>query len=161
MLPKDLLGLVFWELEYGHDMINFSEINRRCYQIFHQNLEVQGIANDMNDPIIYTRISKTKQKHGLYRDWYNKDTLFQEINFYYDQRHGQFQEWNTNGMLGTQSQYYHGKRHGRFLNWYRNGILATDITYYAGNPHGKYQTYYATGANQFTRHYHHGFLIKN
>jgi len=110
MLPKDLLNLVFWELEDGHDIINFSEISRRCHQIFHQNLEVVKKIDLYGDPKIFTRQKRTQQKHGLYRVWWNNGQLYVERNFIHDQNHGLHQSFLFGGFLSVEYYYYHGKQ---------------------------------------------------
>jgi len=87
MLPKDLLNLVFWELEDGHDIINFSEISRRCHQIFRQNLEIVRTVDCNGDYKIFTRQKRTQQIYGLCRVW-----------------------WWENGQLKYKLNYYHGKQ---------------------------------------------------
>jgi len=134
MLPKDLLNLVFWKLEDGHDMINFSEISHRCHQIFHQNLEVIETKDSVGDSRIYTRQKRTQQKHGLYRDWWDnkKCQLYREENYYHGKTHGQCQEWYRYGSTWTNMIYHHGKLHGKFYEWYDDGTLLDEVTFYYG-----------------------------
>jgi len=134
MLHKDLLNLVFQELEYGHDMINFSEINRRCYQLFHQHFEVVR-TTDFGHPIIYTQKKTSAQCHGLSRFWYNnyENQLQNELNFYNDQRHGVCRWWYGNGKLGYYKTYQHGKLHGIYKEWSYMGHLKHSRNY----SHGK------------------------
>jgi len=97
-LPKDILGLVFWELDKGHDLITFSEISRRCHQIFHQNLEVIR-KNDFEDaPKIYTIARKENMVYGLYRWWHQNGQLYQEHNYIHGKCHYNC-EWYTDGGL--------------------------------------------------------------
>jgi len=101
MIPKDLLGLVFWELEDGHDMLNFSEISRRCQMIFHQNLEVRRTKDSEGDLVMFTQQKQNGWQHGLFRNWWNSHRLYQEKNYCHNQLHGKFQEWHRDGSDWT------------------------------------------------------------
>jgi len=110
MIPKDLLNLIFLEIEFGHDMINFSEIDCRCNQIFNQNLEVVRIVDQEGDPLIYTQRKFTLQHyHGLYRRWWGNGHLFLEENYWCDLIHGQYQDWDESGNLEYSQYYHHGQ----------------------------------------------------
>jgi len=132
MLPKDLLNLVFWELDHGRDMINFSEINHRCHQIFNQNLEVVKKSDLPGDPIIFTRQKQTKHRHGLYRHWYSNGKLFNEENLYYGLFHSCQSTWWANGSCCYVYNYHYGQLHGRYREWKVNGNLSVDIKYHHG-----------------------------
>jgi len=93
MNHKDLLGVIFLEIENGHDMINFSEISRRCHQIFHQYIKIEDRE--------YWK--QMKNIHG--------------------QLHGICRGWHTNGQLQYEWNYLHGQKHGILRGWYQNGQL--------------------------------------
>jgi len=112
MLPKDLLGLVFGELDDGYDMLIFSEISRKCHQVFCQNIEVVRTHDTAGDPLIYMQHKLTKQFHGLYRYWWDKSCrrLYIEQNFKWGELHGQDKMWGPHGELLENSRYHTGIR---------------------------------------------------
>lgn len=103
-LPKDLLNLVFWEIESGHDMINFSEISHRCHQIFHQNLEIVKTGKF----VIYIHSKLTGCMHGIYRVRNENGKLIYEANRFYDEWHGFRREWDHSGHLIYEQKWHHG-----------------------------------------------------
>jgi len=108
-LHKDLLGLVFVEIDHGHDLMNFSEISRRCYQIFYRNLEVVKNVDNEGDPVIYTQQKLTKARHGVYRWWYFKGAQdYILCNYYYGKLHGRYRAWRKYGKLITDCNYHYG-----------------------------------------------------
>jgi len=97
-LPKDLLNLVFLELDDGKDMLNFSEISRRCNQIF--SLEITVIHYKQ----IYgydksKMVNNECQFHGLYRWWYSNGILGLERNYVRDEQIGLSRRWTWGGIL--------------------------------------------------------------
>jgi len=155
-LPKDLLNLVFWEIESGYDLINFSELNRKCHQIFHQNLEVVNNFCEYRQ-VIYTQQKLSNWKHGVYRiwnqkqhykyydsnyfhgewhgvrrQWYNKRQLWYEEKYLYGKLHGTKRQWDIHNQREIECNYLYGKRHGIF-QWYRNGQLDQEEKYHYGN----------------------------
>jgi len=117
MLHKDLLQLVFLEFEDGHDMINFSELNRKCHQIFHQHIKIEDNINNKIMKNIHG------QKHGIYREWYSNGQLRYEHNYVHDLKHGICYGWYPNGQLKYEDNYFHGQKHGICRRWYPNGQL--------------------------------------
>jgi len=110
MLPKDLLNLVFWELDHGNDLMNFSEISRRCHQIFHQNIKVIR-KNDFEDaPKIYTRQKQIKVRHGLYHWWHSYDQLYIARNYCHGKRHRLSRKWYFAGEIFSNCNYHYGKK---------------------------------------------------
>jgi len=120
-LPKDLLALIFWELESGHDMINFSELNRRSQQIFRQSVNIcctwPGIRK--------TKKMKTKQGliHGICRGWYPNEQLWYEYNYCHGKRHGLARSWYSNGQLECEYNFRRGIIHGPSRGWYSTGKI--------------------------------------
>jgi len=104
MYHKDLLNLVFLELENGHDMINFNEINRKCNQIFHQQIKITITRH--GDKFMK---NIQGQKHGIRRGWDENGELWYEYNYYQGQRHGIHYEWYSNGQLQYENNYHYGK----------------------------------------------------
>jgi len=133
-LPKDLLGLVFWELDHGHDLINFSEIDQRCNDIFQQNLEVVKNIDPVGDPLIYMQHKLTKQKYGLLRHWWEgtKSTLFSENNYCHGKLHGRRREWWSNGTLFFEIHYHYGEFHGWNKKWNESGQLVYSKYFHYG-----------------------------
>jgi len=109
MLPKDLLGLVFGELDHGHDLMNFSEISHRCNQIFHQTLELIKETNCHQEYIVHTLHKKTKKCHGCYRVSLGKSLLIQ-MNYYHHIPHGRCRHWAWGGRLLEDHTYHYGKK---------------------------------------------------
>jgi len=161
MLPKDLLGLVFWELDHGHDMLNFSEISRGCNQIFHQNIEVvvckyiyncrymvkRKRANDCppktDDQSWMDGIRKVLEceeirigdiYHGLYRSWDGRNKLECENNNIHGMMHGTSRTWYSDGHLNYIENYHYGQKHGRQQTWDRAHQLVEDKEWYYGEP---------------------------
>jgi len=107
MYHKDLLNLVFLKLENGHDMINFSEINRKCNQIFHQQIKIMTTyANEK----IMTNVHNHNHKHGICRWWHKNGQLWSEDNYLHGKQHGIQRAWYKNGELIYTKNYYHGKK---------------------------------------------------
>jgi len=108
--PKDLLSLIFWEIESGYDMLKFGEISRRCNQIFHNNLIVIKTINCKTTcPRTYMRKRVFKQKHGLYKSWgYLPKQLFSEANIFHGKLHGIHREWYPTGQLEKEEKWHHG-----------------------------------------------------
>lgn len=79
---KDILQLIFLEIEFGKDMINFSEISRRCHQIFQQIIKVERGHNE-----IYM-VNTQGQLHGLMREWDELDHLKMSLNWFRNEKHG-------------------------------------------------------------------------
>jgi len=89
MIPKDILQLIFWELESGHDMLNFSELNRKSHQIFRQQIKIDnyGTTNDMR--------TYQGSKHGICRRLMSNGQCSYELNYYQGQFHGTNRGWYT------------------------------------------------------------------
>jgi len=134
-LPKDILNLIFWELEHGRDMINFSELNRRSQQIFRQNIVIDKFDGTYNNGRQATRmnIAHTTKRHGLSRG-YKNGRLEYEFNRYHGQRHGTWSRWYPNGKLKFEENWHHGKAHGSHRTWYSNGELESIHLFYDGLP---------------------------
>jgi len=118
MHHKDLLQLVFLKFEAGHDMLNFSEINRKCNQVFQQQIKI-------NDDQQYDKIMKNiyNQRHGICRVWRLTGQLYYEHNYYQGQLHGSSRGWWLNGQLMCEHNYLHSQRHGISRGWTENGKL--------------------------------------
>jgi len=107
-VPKDLLNLVFQEIESGHDMLNFSEISRRCHQIFHQNLEVVT-EKGFDCTLIFTQHRITGLIHGVYRrHWFIIHELY-EANWSYGKWHGSIRRWNNKRELILEEHWHHDR----------------------------------------------------
>jgi len=116
-LPKDLLNLVFLELENGHTMINFSEISRKCNQIFNQNIKITTYRTQKFMKNIQG------QKHGISRVWYQNGQLRYENNYLHNDKHGIQRAWYKNGQLAYKQNWFRGARHGICRTWTSNGQL--------------------------------------
>jgi len=132
MLTKDILQLVFLELESGHDMINFSEISRKCYQIFHQQIEVVHIPESRDAKKNIMMKNKRGQNHGLDRWWHANGQLLGEDNYFYNKMHGLERTWYQHGPLWYETRWLHGKKHGYHYDWYPGGRLMYKRNYYHG-----------------------------
>jgi len=106
-LPKDLLGLIFWEIESGHDMINFSELNRKCHQIFRQNLVTLKAKNPFGDLKISMKKKKSCWEHGLYRSYNQLGQVVYESNYFQGSWHG-YRSWYRDGQIAEKIYYHHG-----------------------------------------------------
>jgi len=134
MLPKDLLGVVFLEFDHGLDMINFSEISSRCYQVFHQILEVvvkkPSLFYDRN---VYTRLRSTQQIHGLDLEW-EKGILTGKTNYVRHHKHGRQLTWHMSRYvplyLMHDLNWFHGVRHGRSRSWNSSEIEYDHMFHY-------------------------------
>jgi len=125
-LHKDILQLVFLELDHGHDMLTFSELNHRCHQIFKQQIKIEK-----NERIM---VMKTHQGqwHGISRVWHQNGQLWVESNYMHDRRHGICRGWYKNGQLCYELNYLQGQKHGIRREWYPNGKLDYEANYYHG-----------------------------
>jgi len=126
MYHKDLLNLVFLELENGHDMINFSEISRKCNQIFHQQIKIITYQTQKFLENIQG------QAHGISRGWYSDGQLRYEENYIQGQSYGICRGWYDNGQLWYEHNYFHNKLHGIQRAWYKNGKLQYKYTFVHG-----------------------------
>jgi len=126
MHHKDLLQLVFLEFENGHDMLNFSEINRKCNQIFRQHIKIEKNEKE------YGMKKHQGQLHGISRKWRNDGKLWYEDNCYQHQLHGIYREWHKNGQLRYEINYYQDQLHGICRAWYQNGKLHYELNYHCG-----------------------------
>jgi len=158
--PKDLLNLIFLEIESGHDMITFSEINRGCYLVFHQNLEVIRTVDLSNDPKIFTQLKKTGQQWGLLRTWFYNGQVFQEYNFHRGKQHGLCREWWNNGNLYGCINYHYGEFHGPRNYWRYTGTIQCKLNYCRGKKHGRNQRIRFDGVVLNDNNYHYGNLIE-
>jgi len=117
-LDKNLLTMIFQELESGHDMINFREINRMCNQIFDFWVEVCQIYY-CDILIVWMQKKYTQEKHGLHREWNRRGRLLDELNFCRDRRHGQQTSWLPTGEVYYSAYFHHGVGYGSWL-FYQN-----------------------------------------
>jgi len=154
-LPKDLLGLVFWELDSGYDMINFNEINRKCYQLFYENLEVIRTMYR-----VYTRKKNApRYQHGLQRGWRSNNKVWYEYNFLHNLASGYYHDWHTDGQLQTEVNFVNDKMNGQYRRWYPNGLLSMSLSIVDNTFHGKCQWWAANGDLRCEHIYCHGELI--
>jgi len=128
-LPKDLLQLVFLELDHGHDMINFSEINRKSHRIFQQQIEIK------HDNTSIYMLNKQGRRHGICRGYnFNGEELWYENNYFHGRRHGLNRGWWANYSLPRyRDQYLHGKLHGIQYSWDENGFPYQEENYIYGH----------------------------
>jgi len=160
-LPKDLLNLIFCEIEFGYDMMNFSEISRRCNQIFHQNLEVTRKGPTFGRrQIIYTRQRLTHLKHGIYRIWLQKDHMCYESNYFHNEWHGTRRQWSIDGQLEYEENYFCGDSHGPWRRWYSNGQLGSEYNYHHQQQHGLFRRWSKTGQLEWEDKWHYGRQIE-
>jgi len=132
MHHKDLLQLVFLELDHGHDMINFSELNRKSQQIFHQQIKVSHKPeNEFEYERKYMK-NNHNQRHGLYYSWHFNGQLAYEHNHYQDRLHGISRGWYSNGQLGHEHNYIQGRLHGISRRWESYGELFSESNYCYG-----------------------------
>jgi len=108
--PRDLLKLIFSEIEFGKDMINFSELSHRCNQIFHQNIKIRRQNQSAST---YRKMSMfenphTYVQHGLYRMWHPNGKLWHSINRFRGRLHGVCTEYAKSGSILVQKYYCHG-----------------------------------------------------
>jgi len=155
MLIKDLLQLVFLELEHGHDMINFSEINRKSHQIFHQEIKVK--KSGCED---ISMLNKHGQLHGISRVWDENGQLWWEQNYMHGQLHGIYRRWHQNGQLGYEDNYSQGHKHGISRMWYPNGQLDYADNYHQGQLHGISRWWSDDGKSEYEANYHYGTQIE-
>jgi len=129
MLPKDLLNIIFWELTDGHDMLNFSEISRKCYQIFQQYIQINY---SYCQHFKLTMMIAKNNYHGLIRMW-NKhvDTLVRETNYRHGKMHGLCRGWYPSGVLWYHDNYYQNMMHGLCFIYHQGQIES--ISYFMGN----------------------------
>jgi len=160
LLTKDLLQLVFLELDHGYDMLNFSEISHKSNQIFHQQIK-----------IIYRPATKYKyqmeymennhhQKHGISRGWHNNGKSWYKHNYVQDQKHGISRGWDSDGQLWYEKNYYHDQLHGICREWHENGQLYYEHNYYHDQLHGICREWYENGQLYFEHNYDHGTQIE-
>jgi len=129
MLHKDLLNLVFLEFENGHDMINFSELNHKCNQIFRQQIKIE---DDLDIKLMY---NNQGQKHGIARTWYPTyltGQLWYEENYVRGQRHGISRGWYESGKLEYKHNYYQNQLHGICRAWHPTEKLWFEDNYIHG-----------------------------
>jgi len=132
-IHKDLLNLVFLELEYGHDMFNFSEINRRCNQIFYQHITiVKTISPIAGKKVIYTVAKLMNLTHGIYRKWDLDGQLIYECHRFHGKWHGVRRQWFSNHQLWYEQNWYHARQHGISRYWRLNGKLSGEEKWHYG-----------------------------
>lgn len=159
-LPKDLLYLIFLELDHGYDMLNFSELNQRCHQIFKQQIVVReshGISI-FSKNIIKCMYNNQDQKHGIWIIWYLDGQLYSQHNYFQDQLHGPRREWYPDGELRYESNYHHGQKHGLQQGWYLDGQFSYRLTYKHGTWHGLQRDWHSNGQVKSEQMYYNGQL---
>jgi len=156
MLIKDLLNLVFHAFEDGHDMLNFSEINRKCHQIFHQNIKIENnqLETETKCERKYMK-NNQDQKHGICRYVSHREVKY-EYNYVQGQLHGIAHAWYQDNTIYFEQRYYQGLLHGIQRAWYPNGILESVQTLYLGNLHGFLSRWRENGTIRYKYNYHHG-----
>jgi len=121
-LPKDLLNLVFLEFEDGRDMLNFSEISRRCNQIFHQQIKIIYCSNS-DTHVKYRSFTNNKcQLHGIDRVFHGSQ-MTHDLHYLHGQKHGCQRGWYNEGQLWYERHFYHGKLRGMERIWGVDGSL--------------------------------------
>jgi len=128
MFPKDVLALVFDQIENGHDMLNFCEINSKCHQIWTQKVEVRKYTSTSTSEsrllLAYTRLRQAPkprrpdQSHGLWRKWTHSGILIGETNYYHNKKHGFEFKWHVDGKYYETNQFRHGWLHGLQFTWW-------------------------------------------
>jgi len=131
-LHKDLLQLVFLELDHGLDMLDFSELNRKSNQIFRQQIKIIHKPETDSEYERKWMENNHHQKHGIYRKWYLNEQLYCERNYHQGKRHGILRAWNENGKIWYKDSYYQGQRHGIQYGWYSSGKISTKSNYHYG-----------------------------
>jgi len=126
--PKDLLQLVFLELDHGRDMLNFSELNRKSHQIFQQQIKIG--TNHRRDKYMK---NIHHQKHGIHRGWHDDWQLYYEHNYIHGQLHGITLSWHWNEKLMYKHNWYRGQKHGISRGWDDDGQLNYEYNYYYGS----------------------------
>jgi len=130
MWNKDVLDLIFQEIECGKDMINFNEISRRCNQIFHQHIWVNDYQHGF---LMAMTKKKNNELHGLMCRLNDNGRVAYYRNYVHNKLHGQQHGWyDTKTQPWYIDNYYHGKKHGRQLEWGQNGKVRHDIMYRYG-----------------------------
>jgi len=130
-LHRDILQLIFLELEHGRDMLNFSEVSRRCQQFFQQQIKI------IHKPATWRQYERKYMKnnhnreHGIRRGWYNGKLTF-ENNYLDGQLHGISRGWYSNGQLSYEENFYQDQPHGICRGWYPNGQLVHEYNYVHG-----------------------------
>jgi len=129
-LHKDILQLVFLELDHGHDMLNFSELNRKSNQIFQQRIRI--IYKPATNYFIKYMENNHHQKHGINRGWYEIGKLYYEHNYMHGQKHGINRMWYATGKLDYADNYHQGQLHGICRGWNSDGKLMYEDNYHHG-----------------------------
>jgi len=128
MLIKDVLALVFDQLENGYDLLNFGEINKMCYKIWTQKIEVRknydGFTMYGSPPLIsaYTSFRRSKKLvHGIYRKWRSEPHVLEcENHYFHGKKHGFQYHWGLKGLKGTY-HYQNNRMHGLQFSWHESG----------------------------------------
>jgi len=152
-LHKDLLQLVFLELDHGLDMLDFSELSHRCYQIFQQQIKIiNKPETEYNYAMKYMENNCFHgQLHGISREWHKNGQLVHEHNYYQDQKHGVCRGWYYNGTFRYEHNYAQGRKHGICRRWNINGQSWFKTNYHYGTKIGKLR---------FKTNYHYGTKIE-
>lgn len=132
-LHKDLITSVFLELDQGCDMLNFSEICRRCHQIFLQQIKVMHKPETDHEYEEARMENSQGQQHGTCCRWYSNGKLRCKHNHFQDRRHGIFHDWWPNGQLWCEHNYIQGQYHGISRVWNALGELIYKYNYYHGS----------------------------
>jgi len=156
MLPKDLLNLVFLELIDGHTMINFSEISRKCHQIFCRNINIKQTTT-----LYYheKRMIMLYRTHGILRGWEDDHLTFQH-NYLHGQRNGLSLGWYPQGQRKYVDYYINDHMYGRSSDWYSDGTLRSEYHYHRDQKHGICRKWDLNGELEYTDNYCHGKLIE-
>jgi len=109
MLLKDILQLIFLEFDQGHDMLNFSEISRRCQRVFHEQIKIVHTPESSTHHEMKYMKNRQGQRHGLVRWWHSTGQLGYSANYFHGQTHGLAREWLPNGTVIYTVSYHHGQ----------------------------------------------------
>jgi len=159
-LTKDILQLIFLELDHGRAMFNFSELSRRCHQVFRQNIIIESRYYYDYQVRIRSMVNKQNQYHGIYRRWYIDGKLGCDCNYVRGQLHGYCKEWYSNGGRCYTVNIRHGMKYGTCYYWYTNGNRKYIENYLHNQLHGLVREYFWNGSMCCEDYYHHGQKIE-
>src|SRR2546430_9745171 len=97
------------------------------------------IANAQNNPPtpkfnVYkgdtiNRVDKSGLRQGVWRKFYENDTMFYEGNYQNDKRVGEFKHYYRDGKLKAVSQYSENGHKAYVKNYHKNGKLMAEGVY--------------------------------